>query len=496
MNKQRENWFSDAVHSSKIPKLVANYKLDTIIQQASSHCTFAEFEVLLSSCALCKTGQEVEISENKLIKIIHECSNIIEVRPKHDIWALNSISQIRDLRPSWFTIPIYKELLSPFNSNSVKILKSTINDIFETARFISEKKENVMPLNSLIELEDFLTIEYSKINSPADLWDKLFVRLIDTTIILHYKAADVIYTNVCKKLHDNLPHFQNNKGKALEKLVQNKMNGFIPYSKKYYSYYINDREKDLLYFNQKIGFCIECKSVKIRASSSDWSKSNLLTDMNPVKEALNQISAPLNMLKNGGNFYELNKKLRIKHKVRSKKKYFGFIITDQIYTPYIRAAIDDVIKLKGSKQMSDHWHGENIWLGSILDFIFLLDVSITPSVLLDYLQWIRSVEHFKNTDEPEAWLAYGTEPCIPIVKSLPINVILRGFDWEVAKEEGIQKFHPFWLERLDSVKKMDSQGAHINALNIVKQDRDKTTRIMCKKNETLLKLHRKKKNWL
>lgn len=461
LNISRKKWFEHTVNSSKLPQLVAKYDLDTIIEKASSICTYAEFEILLSSCALCETGKEVEIEDDRLNEIIKECEEIIYNGPKQEIGSLNSFAHIRGLRPYWFSIPIYEEILSPFNSKSLEILKANINDIFKSGcELIREKKTTSLP-QSLIELEDILTIKHSEINCPSDIWDKLFVKLNHSTIILHYKIADVIYLAICKKLQENMPKFISIKGKSLERLTKIKMETFFSASKGFHSFYINhngiEKEKDLLFFNKKIGFCIECKSVKIRNSSSYWSKLNLIKDFNPILHALNQISGSLHLLNNGGKFYTKKNKNKINHKVKPLKNYFGFIVTDQIFTPYIRASIDEVIKLEGADEVGDYWHGKNIWLGSILDFIFLLEISTTPSVLLDYLQWIRSIECLKFTDEPEAWLSYGTEPIIPFVGAVPANIILNGFDWNRVKMEGLKTFFPFWLENLNSIKNLDSK---------------------------------------
>lgn len=482
MKKSNRNWFKEAVLSSKIPKLVSDFQLDILIQKAmlSSSGTFSGFEVLLSATALCKTGKKTDISNKALNMILEESEKILEMRPKSDILALNFLGSVRGLRPAWFSCPIYQNMLTPFKHEMEKFLGSSIVDIFDAVLKMSDSKRN-MPLSaSLKTLDPILTIEHSKITTPADLWDKLFVQLDNSSITLTYKIADVTYSAICRTLQKDIPRFGEKKGKSLEKLVKERIENFMPSNEIYHSYYIDRNEKDLMVIGKDMGIAIECKSTRIRSSSADWSRLNAVDDTRPVLDALKQLMAPLELLRDGGRFYDRNGK---KRKVKPKEIVFGFVITDQIYTPYIRAGIDDILREKENplKGAYDSWHGEEIWCGSILDFCFLLEVTLTPSVLIDYLQWIRSHQKLKYNDEPEAWLFYGTEPILPFVTKTPANILANGFNWKNARVEGLQRYRPFWLERSKLVRTLDLADRNLNAMNIIKQDRKKATRIMKQK---------------
>ena len=471
------------IEESNLPSLISKYDINDLIVKAMQRSlgTYHGFELLLCATSLFKTGSPKLIDDDDLDNIIMECEKILLSESTSDILAIMSIRHVRGLRPAWFSWPIYAKILEPFNSQIKKSFGFEIEKITQDIyKFDSEKNLEDMPI-CIKKIKKHITIKHEDISTPGDLWDKLFVIMEKQIITLSYKIADIIYQAICKELRDRDPKFNTKKGKSLENLVKSQTVGFLQSYEYFHNYEIDKKEKDLIFIGSKMGWAIESKAMKIRSSSADWSDLNAIDDMDPILEAMNQIIDPLNILKNGGKIVD---KKGLKHKIHPKDVVFGFIVTDQIYSPYIRASIDDIIKKKESPLVNyfKEWHGNQLWIGSIIDLCFLFQVSLTPSVLIDYLQWLRSEEKLKFTDETESWLCYGTEPLLPLAKrKMKTRVLLSGFGWEKVKKEGIQTYFPFWISRADLIKESDKEGNIIQAINIVKQERDRAERFRKKK---------------
>ncbi|ADI73573.1 hypothetical protein Metev_0667 [Methanohalobium evestigatum Z-7303] len=483
-----ENWLKDAILNSKLPKLIPNYKVETILTKTHSFDNYCYptilYDILTCSFAICGTGDKEDISNEEFEKILYECMRILELKPTYRLFPLNHFGLVQNIRPPWYSIPIYKEILKPFSKKFKLKYGVSIEYVFEFAEKLSSIKNEMNDAHiksdfpkELSFLINDLTVKISDVEKLEDIWDKLFVQINDNYIILlDYKVADNIYLYLNQKLGSTIKKFGKIKGDHLEDLVEKKLKDFLPNFVTFKNYYINEFEKDILVTHKKMGFCIECKSVKIRPSSFDWSKLNLKNDIkSDVSHALNQISKPLNILSKGGKIIYDNKS----YKIKPKNNYYGLIITDQIYTPLIREALDELNNFERSHK-NDEWHGKDIWIGSFIDFTFLLQVSQTPSILLDFLKHIKSIEKLKYTDEPESWLFYCMEPVYPymreIAKNHKANIALNDFGWDDFYYKGAEYYKPIWLDdsKLNVIHKYDKQGLFPNSFSIINQCRDKT----------------------
>lgn len=482
MNKVTKNWLDDAFQDNNLPSLISKYDVNELINKSMERTfgTYHGFEILLSITALTETGTEKTIKEKDLDEIIIECEKLFQGTPKSDILSLLSIRHVRGLRPPWFSWPIYSEILNPFDDKIRDIFGFSLDEISKDIVNLDPKSElNRFP-DAIEKIKPYTTIKHSNIQTPGDLWDKLFVEIKNETVGLFYKISDVAYWVICRELQNRYSKFGDKKGKSLENLVKKEITRFLPSHDSFQEYYIDENEKDIITIGKKMGWAIESKAMNIRPSSADWSNLNAIDDMVPILKGLEQIIPPLDLLKNGGKFID---KVGKAHKIKPKDIVFGFIVTDQIYSSYVRAAIDEVIEKKevALSNYFSKWHGNQVWIGSIIDLYLLFRVSETPSVLMDYLQWMRSEEKLKYTDEIESWLFYGTEPVMPFVKRVKARIIGSGFGWERVRNEGLNTYFPFWIERDRLIKELDKEGNINQALNIVRQERLNTSRIMKKR---------------
>ena len=481
-------WFKEAVFASNLPTLLKGYNIETLVSKSHSvECITIHMDILTCAYAICDiipNSKNEEISDESFSRIIEECNFVLDFKPKNRIYSLRNLGLIRNLRPSWFSIPIYEEILKPFNREFNTEFGYSVEEVFKAisalTKFRSESssiQSNFQFPQELNAIVNDLTISVHDINSLEDIWDKLFI-VFDNNILLFldYKVGDVFYSYLCRRLK-KYKKFIYKKGHSIENLVERKMTEFMPNSTIYKSYHIDGKEKDILVIHKNFGFCIECKSASIRKSSIDWSQKNLFSDIDKsYSQALSQIEEPFTLLSEGGKFQYKNNI----HKVKAKDYYFGFIITDQVYSPFIRAAIDEV-RVEQQDSLGQ-WHGNNIWIGSIIDFIFLLNVSKTPSILLDYFNHVRSVKDLRNTDEPESWLLYGMDTLMPNLLKIPkehnFNLILNGFDWDKIKTDGFEYYRPFWLLRLEDITNLDRLGRFANAKNIIIQDKKRSIKLV------------------
>ncbi|APH39774.1 hypothetical protein [Methanohalophilus halophilus] len=489
MSSKKKNWFKKAVLSSELPTFLSNYTIRAILAKSRSFdgtYSTVDYDVLFCSFSICETGNNSEISSEQFQSIMKECSDILNSRP-NNTFPFNRFGIVQGIRPYWYSIPLYAEILEPFNEEFESLFEVTIEEVFHFVEYLSLQYETVnenyaeiaIPANLRFLISD-LTIKLSDIEYLEDVWDKMFVQVEDDFVIpLFRKFPESAYTYLCKKLKDNVRDFGHIKGHSIELLIEQKLKQFTPHSDLYHSYYIknNDGEKDLLIESKEMGFCVECKSLQIKKSTYGGSERSLnRAAKKNISKAFEQIKQPLVLLSKGGIILHDD----IEYKVKPKKYYYGFIITDQIYSPLIRASIEHLNYLK-LENKEETWHGENIWIGSIIDFIFLLEVTTTPSILFDYFSYVRSVESLKHTDEPESWLLYCMDPIIPNMLKAPkvhnINLMCNDFGWDKFKEKRAEYCIPIWLENeLNLIRKYDRSGLSSKSLSIINRRRKKVSK--------------------
>ncbi|SDF93332.1 hypothetical protein SAMN04488589_1727 [Methanolobus vulcani] len=489
MKPHKNGWFRKAVLASNLPIMLSTYNVETILNKSRSFTCYSpiEYDILFCSFAICGTGNNDEITDEQFKSIMKECLKILESKPNY-LFPLNRFGIEQGIRPYWFSIPIYIELLKPFNNEINSIFGVKIEEIFYFISNVASKSYNtkeayfdIYIYPGLISLKEDLTIEPSAINSLEDTWNKLFIELENNVLIpLRSRFPETIYAYVCEKLESSFSTFGTEKGQSLESLVERELKQFMPRSDFYWKYYIGNKkhEKDLLILYKKIGFCIECKSVKMNKASFDWNIAKLSSNIEKnVSKALRQINRPLNLLLEGG----IIKHKETKYKIKSKDYYHGFIVTDQIYSPLIRASFDHVSRSK-SHSTNELWHGKDIWVGSIIDFIFLLKVTKTPSILFDYLSNFRSFEHFKHNDEPESWMLYRGNLFNPstfnIEREYKFNVIVKDeFEWDKFRNNEEEYCKPIWLNgKFDLIYKYDKAGLFSNSSNVINQLRSNVSK--------------------
>lgn len=470
--------YLEELEKTNLKKILAKYDPLSLFYALYKEPEIPAFaiEVLVTAAANMnsfKFGINKQIDENIIRLVINDAAEILSKTTYH---SNSFLRYIRGIRPDWFTFPEYYKLLKPFDKDikdKLGLDLDSINQMVNDAVNSDYKSINFEPIHSII---DDLRVDYSKCKTLADMWEILLIDFEGFTVVLANKLSDILYYKICSKLEAVLPHFGKRKGKALEDYVTTQFTKFMPSFNIIQNYYVDNREKDLLILGKKGGFAIECKAAKIRKSSSDWSVLNAKDDFMPIKDALEQLQESLNILEIGGKIKDSGGIIR---KLKPQDIFFGFVVTDQIYTPYIRGILDTIIENPFvDKENEEHdlkWHGKNIWIGSFIDLHFLLEVSQTPSLLLDYFQFMRSKASNKWTDEPEAWIGYACIPSLlPLVQKgdAPI-VINKGFKWDVARKEGLNHFIPHWLQRFPEVKILDRKGLNLQALNITQQDRKK-----------------------
>ena len=481
--------FPDLVASTSLPALLREYEAEALLRAAmrSDMGTFAGFETLVAATAVCKTGTSTEIPIEALTKILSEAEVLLRRGPRDETMMLNWLRTIRGLRPAWFSGPLYNELLMPFSSRLEDTLGLSAQQAFSEVQRLADSKTDPTAISEEFRsVSDQLSRPLESISRPSDLWDCGLVDVGRSRLTLTYKIADVTYRHLCARLQASDPKFGTKKGKSLERVVWRRLVRLSPNWSWYQGYFVDSGgERDLIGFGTKAGLAIESKSYKFRESSSEWSKLNARRDAEPIVEAVAQVQAGLQMLRDGGRI--LTTPMRGKPastiKVKPKRIWHGIVVSDEIYTPYVRACYDSFAP--PTKLGKGDWHGAETWVASILDLEFLVQSAGTTSLVLDYLKWLRARKNLRFTDEPESWLLYGTEPILPAATRLNVNFIGRGYNWSEARSAGLQRYRPPWLLRRDLVSKLDSMDRTVQAMQVVKQDRLRATNVSRKRLEAL-----------
>jgi hypothetical protein len=373
---------------------------------------------------------------------------------------------LREPRPPWFSAPLYAELLAPFDSLCLSVLGQTPERILQEAVGLNDARGESAELGQKFPelLLQELVIDLDQVETPADLRNRVFVRFDEGySYVLGYNAADAVYRGVTKLLGEASPTFGTRKGRSLEQFVRRRIERLAPSWSVKQGVVVDGKEKDLLAWDEEVAVAVECKGLKIRGSSADWSFRNLESDITSMESALGQLKPAMGLLEEGG--------ILDGTRIPAHRIVQGLVITDDPATSFVRQGLDR-LDLDDSDPT---WHGHNVWMGSVLDLEYLSKVAGSMSVLLHYFRRYRNRAEVRKMDEPEAWSAYGVATT-HLMRKVGALLVIKEHDWEKSRQNGVESFAPQWLQRLELAQQFDSRRATSKGLRIVEQDLSKAVR--------------------
>ncbi len=379
---------------------------------------------------------------------------------------------VRGIRPSWFSGPLYSELLRSFDPAVRNLFGYSVDEIFEAAAGRDYLKEGTVREGGFVPepLEPFwdsISLSWRDCQDHQVLFSKACILLDDgRALVMPSKVADTIYLHICKTLQADDKHFGRKKGDALESFVHVRLKRLAPYWKWNHKYWLcgNDAEKDHLGHNGTAGIAVESKSLKIRDATFAFSEKNVARDLKELKKAIRQLTPVLRSMQDGICISDGVAQINLPQMAY----WMGMVVTDNPYTPYVRAIADNFLE----NEDGDLWHGDNVHLVSFIDLELLASFCGAGSILIDYFRRIRSQPQFRWSDEPECLLAYGLDPLVQI-GTVASNIDLRGFDWTKVKTGGGAAVRPVWLTRHREVIAAERANRMDFAFRILDQDQRK-----------------------
>lgn len=458
--------------SDEVRALIRDYDKQALLAAAllHSHFTWAGIELLAVALANNPTGHEKTVPPEHVNRLMLATQFCLSPAPAFGSATgkdlLSLLRQTRGMHPVWYASPLFAEILQPFDADLVSKVGYTSGQIFQAVVKLAEEHGKIPPAE-LAPLYDQMVIPLEDCVSVSALWNAAVITVDGGGYVLTNKLAEVTYRILNDKLA-SVNKFTNRKGKSIEAFARKRLRPLMKNWRWEHNYEAGGREKDLIGIGKDAGLALECKGFKFATSAVSWSHLNAVRDAGGVIEGLEQIDEPLRILREGG---KLDKPAI---RVGPKKVVQGIVMTDNVYTPYVRACLDN---WKEETEESE-WHGEGVWVASMIDLDLIVKCTRRMSVMLDYLSHIRANENIRLTAEPEAFLLYTTDIAIPMVGDDKPFTIARGFPWEKVEKEGFDAMQTIWIERGSEVERLEAIDEVSRAMRYIDQDRRKATKRM------------------
>ena len=490
-----DEFLKKKVEESSLVDIASKYDKYAILNYARlSNFDASDIELLYVISNYLDWGNSTDLKWPDLKEMFSEVTRIKnELTPYNDIFMVNAnLRNIRAIRPFWLTIPIYKEILLPLD-DQVKIntgfsAKEIFDSIFDVLLYLDsiqngDRQPHLDLINNDQEPEPLKMLwkkysaNLSELRSFGDIWDKsLITGDGNFRVALSYKLPETIYRSLCRELSDTYRKFGDKKGRALENVISNEFESFFK------SYHLkkrirlredSSRELDLAVEGNDFALLVESKSASFRNKSSDNSVLNAISDLSPLVKGISQLLPFFKAFRSG------NKEVQLSNgdieALNSHQLVLGAVITDDIYTTI---ALDSVYKSYSAKDKTDETlQNYPIWIGSIFDLKFLLQVSQTPSVLFHYIAHFRSQTNSHLMEEADSWQLYArlTEDSAGIMaignQVLPSD-LLWGYEmWNLLKKGKNHYVAPTWLkDSLNELKSLDKEGRILESMKIIDKE--------------------------
>ena len=469
----------EQLSNSELPELLRPFDAAQRVRallEISGEGIIAGAETFLAASAHIESGTVTQIPRDVLFSAIKEADRLTLRVPQNRPQLVGHLRTIRGLRPAWFTGPVYSELLAPFTEEVQKLTGMTPQQVFELLLKVSTVPSGAAPpVDALRRLPESLLIDYDQIKEPSDFRDRAFLRVENWLFPLAYQMADATYRALCAELRKSLPKFLDRKGDSLELAVSARFAQHAPN----WSWIPNfrlasspDQEHDLIGFRGNFGVAIECKSLNLRPSSMDWSTLNALSDAGPLLEGLGQVSPVLGLFRRGGSVLTPGGSRDVPSLSRPK----GLIITDEVFTPYLRAFLDPPTSGGSLDLPPADWHGATVTILSVVDLQFLLQASGSFSTFLEFCDWISKRPRVRMVDTPELWLLYCVDPMTRLTAmGAPIVAEYEELWGKIAGRD-FSELRPPWLTNHAKVAADEDKGRLDGAISIIRRDRDAARR--------------------
>gem|GEM_PF-2827492 len=383
---------------------------------------------------------------------------------------------LRGLRPAWLAAPIYQRILRPFDSDLKRIFGATSTDMFDAVVRIADSRPGIgaMPVDWLAPIPEECLVRYEEIREPSDLWDAGVVRVGNSIIPLGHRLAESTYRAALRGLASALSGFTTSEGRSVERVVREEVQNLAPEWNWISNYTIegeSNDEKDLVGLGPGVGLAIESKAGGLTRLGMDWSRLNLSRDLQPIRTAQDQLSAPLAVLLGGGGFAYASGSVN----VPAKKLGFGLAVTDDVYVPLIEAYNPQAAHLHHPPTDQAARTRDLSLVLSIVDLALLVRLSRIPPVFLDYLDWRIRYPQTRTLDAPESWLFYSVDPMLHFTRD-GAHLSSEANEWMDVRELGYESMRPPWIYRWDRIQREEAQGNTLRAVRLVQGDRSASER--------------------
>lgn len=470
-----EELFREQLESSDLPALLRPYDGVSRVRamlELPGRGIISGLENYITASAIIESGSTKEIPEEVLLQAVRESDRLTLRVPPADGWLIGHLRTVRGLRPAWYSGPIYAELLEPFSQQIREITGLTPSGVFELLLKVAELPHGASPPPAELEgLPDSLLLRYERIKEPSDFRDRAFLRVENWVYPLGYQMADATYRALCAELRDRLPKFLDLKGDSLETGTRSRLERHASAWRWFPNFAIQaepKREHDFIGFREEYGVAGECKSLNLRPSSMDWSARNVISDIQPILDALSQIQPSLELLRRGGEIVARGEPRRVP-RVNWVR---GLIVTDEVFTPYLRESLDRPAREDSLESRADQWHGSTTYVLSIMDLEFLLESSGLFSVFLEFSDWMAKRPRFRGVDTPEAWLFYCIDPMIRISMDGGYLTAEYGELWEKVRTHPLSALRPPWLSSHAEIAQAEKEGRYARAISLIRRDRE------------------------
>jgi hypothetical protein len=464
--------FLDQLAQSPLPDLLRPFDAESrvVAVLTADGGLISGADMFLAASATTRSGTRTHLSASEIREIERASDQLVLRVPPSRPELVGHLRSVRGLRPAWFSAPIYARLLDRFVGDITKIVGLSAAELFELVIEVTRlSNDSTFDFARFRGLPEDLVIDAGNIGEPADLLDRAFLRVGERVFPLSHQIADAIYRALCNELSKSVPKFLDKKGDALEELTYSVLSRKAPswrWLRNFESVSKSPAERDLLGTTVRAGLCAESKCLGLRKSSRDWSAKNADSDLEPLRSALDQLELSMELLEHGGM-------VTIKgstHHVPPVASRFGLVVTDEVYTPYLRAYLDP--PASGSLDLHpDAWHGSKALVLSILDLSFLLECSGTISCFLDFCAWSSRRPRLRTLDTPEAWLFYCVDPMVRF--SMMGAQVFAEFDyWNDLRDCGFSELRPPWLADSVGIARRDSSGNINGARRELARERD------------------------